>query len=110
MHVQRAGIDILLVGDSAAMVELGYETTQPMTLDQMIHHCQAVKRGVAQGGGKKKTLLVGDLPLGTYEFRDVDVALRNSYRMIQEAGMDAVKLEVRWMLCCRDGVVFPLLF
>jgi hypothetical protein len=95
MHVQRAGIDILLVGDAAAMVELGFETTQPMTLDQMIHHCQAVKRGAAQGGGKKKTLLVGDMPLGTYEYKDVDIALTNAYRFVKEAGMDAVKLEVR---------------
>ena len=96
MHVQRAGIDILLVGDSAAMVELGYETTQPVTLDQMIHHCQAVKRGADQGGGKKKALLVGDMPLGTYEYRDIDIALTNAYRMVKEAGMDAVKLEVRF--------------
>lgn len=87
----RAGIDVLLVGDSCAMVELGYETTQPMTLDQMIHHCQAVKRGV-NSCKDSKPLLVGDMPLGTYEFNDVDIALRNAYRMIK-VGMDAVKLE-----------------
>jgi len=89
--VTRAGIDVLLVGDSCAMVELGYETTQPMTLDQMIHHCQAVKRGV-NSCKDSKPLLVGDMPLGTYEFNDVDIALRNAYRMIK-VGMDAVKLE-----------------
>jgi len=98
MHVHRANIDIILVGDSCAMVELGYETTQPMTLDQMIHHCQAVKRGVhADGddgaGGKNKPLLVGDMVFGTYEFADLDVALQNSYKMVKEGGMDAVKLE-----------------
>ena len=47
IHVARAGIDIVLVGDSVAMVELGHETTQPMTVQAMIHHCQSVKRGVA---------------------------------------------------------------
>jgi len=88
LHVNRAGIDILLVGDSCAMVELGYETTQPMTLDQMVHHCEAVKRGAPSG-----PLLVGDMPLGTYEYDDTDVALRNAYRLVKEGGMDAVKLE-----------------
>jgi len=88
LHVTRASIDILLVGDSCAMVELGYDTTQPMTLDQMIHHCMAVKRGASDG-----PLLVGDMPLGTYEFDDTDVALRNAYRLVKEGGMDAVKLE-----------------
>ena len=93
VHVARAGIDVLLVGDSAAMVELGYETTQPMTLDHMIFHCQSVKRGV-QHAGSPTPLLVGDLPFGTYEFEDTDIALRNAYRFVKEAGMDAVKLEV----------------
>ena len=88
LHVTRAAIDILLVGDSCAMVELGYDTTQPMTLDQMIHHCEAVKRGAPNG-----PLLVGDMPLGTYEYDDTDVALRNAYRLVKEGGMDAVKLE-----------------
>jgi len=88
LHVDRAGIDVLLVGDSCAMVELGFETTQPMTLDQMVHHCQAVKRGAPS-----RPLLVGDLPLGTYEYDDLDVALRNSYRMVKDGGMDAVKME-----------------
>jgi len=92
IHVARANIDILLVGDSCAMVELGYETTQPMDLDQMLHHCQAVKRGVNSCGGGKP-LLVGDMPLGTYEYDDTDIALRNVYRMVKEGGMDAIKLE-----------------
>lgn len=88
VHVDRAGIDIVLVGDSCAMVELGFETTQPITLDQMIHHCQAVKRGAPN-----RPLLVGDMPFGSYEFKDIDIALRNSYRMVKEGGMDAVKFE-----------------
>jgi len=88
VHVDRAGIDIVLVGDSCAMVELGFETTQPITMDEMIHHCKAVKRGAP-----RRPLLVGDLPLGSYEFEDVDVALRNAYRMIKDGGMDGVKLE-----------------
>jgi hypothetical protein len=94
MHVARAGIDIVLVGDSVAMVELGYETTQPMTMDMMLHHCGAVKRGVQQAKATNTPLLVGDMPFGTYEFEDTDIALRNAYRFVQEAGMDAVKLEV----------------
>jgi hypothetical protein len=94
MHVARAGIDIVLVGDSVAMVELGYETTQPMTMDMMLHHCGAVKRGVQQAKAANTPLLVGDMPFGTYEFEDTDIALKNAYRFVQEAGMDAVKLEV----------------
>jgi 3-methyl-2-oxobutanoate hydroxymethyltransferase len=96
MHVARAGIDIVLVGDSVAMVELGYETTQPMTMAMMLHHCGAVKRGVQQAKGEAANtpLLVGDMPFGTYEFDDTDIALKNAYRFVQEAGMDAVKLEV----------------
>jgi 3-methyl-2-oxobutanoate hydroxymethyltransferase len=93
-HVARAGIDIILVGDSVAMVELGYETTQPMTMDMMLHHCGAVKRGVDLAKCKDMPLLVGDMPFGTYEYEDTDIALRNAYRFVQEAGMDAVKLEV----------------
>jgi 3-methyl-2-oxobutanoate hydroxymethyltransferase len=57
----------------------------------MIHHCQAVKRGAPN-----RPLLVGDMPFGSYEFEDVDVALRNAYRMVKEGGMDAVKFEVRY--------------
>lgn len=99
IHVHRANIDIILVGDSCAMVELGYDTTQPMTIDQIIHHCQAVKRGVDAGSkssaenNNSKPLLVGDMVFGTYEFANVDIALENSYRLVKEGGMDAVKLE-----------------
>jgi len=86
LHVDRAGIDILLVGDSVGMVELGYDTTQPVTMEEMIHHCKAVGRGA------QYPLLVGDMPLGSYEIND-DEALRNAYRFLKDAGMDAVKLE-----------------
>jgi 3-methyl-2-oxobutanoate hydroxymethyltransferase len=61
---------------------------KPITLDQMIHHCQAVKRGAPN-----RPLLVGDMPFGSYEYKDVDIALRNAYRMVKEGGMDAVKFE-----------------
>ena len=95
VHVARAGIDVILIGDSVAMVELGYDTTQPVTVEQMIHHCQAVKRGVSQAAGvETQPLLVGDMPFGSYEFEDTDVALRHAYRFVKEAGMDAVKMEV----------------
>lgn len=114
IHVARAGIDIILVGDSVAMVELGYETTQPMKMDKMIHHCQSVKRGVKHAATTplvindyndsensiktttregKIPLLVGDMPFGSYEYDDTDIALRNAYQFVQEAGMDTVKLE-----------------
>lgn len=98
IHVQRANVDVILVGDSCAMVCHGHNTTQPITLDQMLHHCQAVQRGVVYGmQASKETnerpLLVGDMPFGSYEFKDVDIALRNAYRMVKEGGMDAVKLE-----------------
>lgn len=94
IHVARAGMDIILVGDSVAMVELGHETTQPVTMEEMLHHCRAVQRGVHQAHAEDEPLLVGDLPFGSYEFEDTDVALKNAYRFIQEAGMDAVKMEV----------------
>ena len=91
-HVARAGIDMILVGDSVAMVELGHETTQNVSIDSMIHHCRAVKRGVELAGSK--SMLVGDMPFGTYEYENTDIALQNAYRFVKEAGCDAVKLEV----------------
>ena len=103
VHVARAGVDIVLVGDSVAMVELGYENTQQMTMDSMIHHCTSVKRGIdivaaspisSENESSTIPLLVGDMPLGTYEFENTDVALSNAYSLLKEGRCDAVKLEV----------------
>ena len=94
-------MDVVLMGDSLAMVELGFATTQPIDLDQMIWHCASVKRGIDFAASTTTTndhaspLLVGDMPFGSYEFDDSDVALRNAYRFVKEGGVDAVKLEVR---------------
>jgi len=81
-----AGIDVLLVGDSLAMVVLGYDTTLPVTMDEMLHHARAVRRGA------RSALLVGDMPFLSYQTGPAD-ALRNAGRYLKEAGMDAVKLE-----------------
>lgn len=84
--MEEAGIDSILVGDSLGMVVLGYETTLPVTMDDMLHHCKAVARGA------KSPLLIGDMPFMSYQTSPQD-ALRNAGRFLQEAGMDAVKLE-----------------
>ncbi len=84
--VEQAGIDMILVGDSYGMVVLGYDTTVPVTMDQMITAAQAVARGA------KSPLLIGDLPFLSYQV-DVPDAVRNAGRFIKEANMDAVKLE-----------------
>jgi 3-methyl-2-oxobutanoate hydroxymethyltransferase len=98
LAVARAEMDIILVGDSLAMVELGYETTQPISMETMIHHCTAVKRGVqAATSIENSPLLVGDMPFGSYEFSNTDIALQNAYRLVKEGHMDAVKLEVRFL-------------
>jgi ketopantoate hydroxymethyltransferase len=93
IQVARAGIDLVLVGDSVAMVELGHETTQQLNMGHILHHCTSVKRGL--DFVKSGSMLVGDMPFGSYEFEDTDVALRNAYRFVKEGGCDAVKLEVR---------------
>ena len=92
VHVARAGMDLVLVGDSVAMVELGHETTQRLSMDHIIHHCQSVKKGLEFV--RSGSMLVGDMPFGSYEYDDTDVALRNAYRFVKEGGCDAVKLEV----------------
>ena len=84
--VDRAGIDIILVGDSLAMVVLGYENTVSVTMDEMLHHCRAVARGA------KNPLLVGDMPFMSYQV-DVREAIRNAGRFLKEGSMDVVKLE-----------------
>ena len=86
MAVDRADIDAILVGDSLAMVVLGYENTIPVTMEMMLHHCRAVARGAHH------PLLVGDMPFMAYQI-SVEEAVRNAGRFLQEAGMDAVKLE-----------------
>lgn len=86
LAMDQAGIDVILVGDSLGMVVLGYDTTLPVTMDEMIHHCKAVARG------SKNALLVGDMPFMSYQV-SIEDAVRNAGRFLQEAGMDAVKLE-----------------
>ena len=83
--LDQAGMDIVLVGDSLGMVMLGYESTVPVTMREMLHHTRAVSRAV------KRALVVGDMPFGSYD--TPERALRNGLRFMKEAGADAVKLE-----------------
>ncbi|UCD67106.1 MAG: 3-methyl-2-oxobutanoate hydroxymethyltransferase [Betaproteobacteria bacterium] len=84
--VDRSGIDCILIGDSLGMTALGYESTVPVTMDEMIHHAKAISRAA------KRALLVGDLPLGAYHACTED-AVNSAMRMIKEGGADVVKLE-----------------
>lgn len=84
--IDEAAIDIVLVGDSVAMAVLGYDSTLPLTMDEILHHARAVRRAV------KSALLVVDMPYGSYHVND-DEAVRNALRLIQEGGAEAVKLE-----------------
>lgn len=84
--VDGSGIDVILVGDSASNVMAGHETTLPITLDQMIYHASSVIRGV------KRSLVVVDLPFGTYQ-SDSKEALRSAIRIMKESGAHSVKLE-----------------
>jgi 3-methyl-2-oxobutanoate hydroxymethyltransferase len=84
--IDEAGTPLILVGDSLGMVMLGYESTIPVTMDEMLHHTKAVVRGA------KHALVIGDMPFMTYHISAED-ALRNAARFIQEAGAQAVKLE-----------------
>ncbi len=84
--VDEAGVPLILVGDSLGMVILGYESTIPVTMDEMIHHTKAVVRGT------KQALVIGDMPFMTYH-TNISDALRNAARFIQEGGARAVKLE-----------------
>jgi len=84
--VDEAGIPLILVGDSLGMVVLGYESTIPVTMEDMLHHTKAVVRGT------KNAMVVGDMPFMTYTI-SIEEALRNAGRFIQEAGAQAVKLE-----------------
>src|SRR6201993_5095692 len=84
--VDEAGIDMVLVGDSLAQTMLGYENTLSVTVDEMLHHVKAVRRGV------KSALLVADMPYGSYQVDPKD-AVRNAARFVKEGGAEAVKLE-----------------
>lgn len=83
---EAAGIDMILVGDSGGMVQLGYSTTNPVTMDEMITMAKAVRRGAPN------TFVIGDMPQGSYEISPSE-AIYNALRFVKEAGCDAVKLE-----------------
>ncbi|MFC2001867.1 3-methyl-2-oxobutanoate hydroxymethyltransferase [Chloroflexota bacterium] len=84
--VDEVGVPLILVGDSLGMVVLGYESTIPVTMEEMLHHTKAVVRGT------KQAMIIGDMPFMTYHV-SVEDALRNAARFIQEGGAQAVKLE-----------------
>lgn len=85
-YEERAGIDMILVGDSLGMVQLGYDTTYPVTMDDMIRHSSAVRRGAPN------TFIVGDMPYMSYQVSN-ESAVANAGRFISEAGCDCIKLE-----------------
>ena len=84
--VDDAGIDMILVGDSLAMVVLGYENTLPITVDEMLHHVRAVRRGV------KRALVIADMPYASYHI-DEKQAVNNAARFLKDGGAEAVKIE-----------------
>ena len=84
--VDESGIDTILVGDSLGMVVLGYESTVPVTMDEMLHHCKAVSRGA------ERSFIIGDMPFMSYHV-SVERAIENAGRFIKESGCDAIKLE-----------------
>jgi 3-methyl-2-oxobutanoate hydroxymethyltransferase len=83
---EAAEVDMILVGDSGGMVELGYQTTNPVTMDEMIQLAKAARKGAPN------TFIVGDMPQGSYEVSDEE-AVKNAMRFVKEAGCDAIKLE-----------------
>ncbi|MGD0688735.1 MAG: 3-methyl-2-oxobutanoate hydroxymethyltransferase [Candidatus Bathyarchaeia archaeon] len=96
---EQAGVDMILVGDSLAMTMLGYDSTLPATMDDMIRHTQAVRRGAPN------TFVVGDMPYMSYQ-PSVETAIRNAGRFMAEAGCDAIKLEGGVEMCDRiRGIV-----
>ena len=84
--VDEAGVDIILVGDSLGMVMLGYDNTLPVTMDEMLHHTRAVRRGT------KRAFLVADMPYGAYHVTQKE-AIANAARFVKESGAEAVKIE-----------------
>ena len=92
--VEQAGMDMILVGDSLGMVVLGYQGTVPVTMEDCISHCQAVRRGAPN------TFCIGDMPFMSYQISDQE-AVRNAGRFLKEADMDAVKLEGGIRVCSK---------
>ena len=90
--LDAAGIEMVLVGDSLGNVLLGYDSTVPVTMEEMLHHCKAVRRGV------KQAFLVGDMPFMSYQV-SISEAISNGGRFLKEAGCDAVKLEGGTEVC-----------
>ena len=90
--LDQNGVEIVLVGDSLGMVVLGYESTVPVTMEEMLHHSRAVKHGV------ERALLVGDMPFLSYQV-EVGSAIANAGRFLKEAGCDAVKVEGGLEIC-----------
>ncbi len=84
--IDQVGIDMILVGDTLGMVVLGYDSTVPVTMEEMIHHCKAVRRGLSYA------YMIGDMPFMSYNISKEE-AIRNAGRFLKEAGCDAVKLE-----------------
>ena len=84
--VDEAGIDLILVGDSLAMVVMGYESTLPVTVDEMLHHTRAVRRAV------RRAIVVADMPWGSYHLSVAD-GVTNAVRFVKEAGAQAIKIE-----------------
>ena len=85
-NVNEAGVEMILVGDSVGNVMLGYNSTVPVTMDEMIHHTKAVMRG------NSTALVVGDMPFMSYQASEID-AMYNAARFLKETGCTAVKLE-----------------
>jgi 3-methyl-2-oxobutanoate hydroxymethyltransferase len=85
-YAEEAGMDMILVGDSLGMVVYGYAGTVPVTMDQCIYHCEAVRRGAPN------TFIIGDMPFLSYQV-SIEEAVRNAGRFFKEAGVDAIKLE-----------------
>jgi len=84
--LDEAGVEVLLVGDSLGMVMLGHETTLPVTVDEMLHHTRAVRKGT------RRALVVADMPFGSYH-AEIGESVRNAVRFVKEAGAEAVKVE-----------------
>jgi 3-methyl-2-oxobutanoate hydroxymethyltransferase len=84
--LDEAGVDVLLVGDSLGMVVLGYESTLPVSIEEMLHHTRAVRRGT------RRALVVADMPYGSFH-SDIAESVRNAMRFVKDAGAEAVKVE-----------------